>query len=123
MDAENNRNATQKLKILPYCWKPGQSGNPGGRPKSRLLTYQLERLLKQKDPKTGKRNAELVAAALIKELAKGRNVKELFDRLEGPVVASADEELSARTVSAVERVLDRLDGDGAPQPETATDLE
>lgn len=61
------------------------SRNPSGRPKKRLITDQLEKLLKQKDPKTGKPNAELVAAGLIKMLAQGKNAKELLDRIEGPV--------------------------------------
>ena len=61
------------------------SRNPSGRPKKRLITDQLEKLLKQKDPKTGKPNAELVAMGLIKMLAQGKNAKELLDRIEGPV--------------------------------------
>ena len=61
------------------------SRNPSGRPKKRLITDQLEKLLKQRDPKTGKPNAELVAAGLIKMLAQGKNVPELLNRIEGPV--------------------------------------
>ena len=46
------------------------SRNPSGRPKKALITDQLVKLLKQRDPKTGKPNAELV---------------ELLNRIEGPV--------------------------------------
>lgn len=82
MDGENTGKNTGSLRPP---WRKGQSGNPGGRPKKRLITDQLEKLLKQRDPKTGKPNAELVAAGLIKMLAQGKNAKELLDRIEGPV--------------------------------------
>lgn len=75
----------RQLANLRPATRGEPSRNPTGRPKKRLLTDQLEKLLKQKDPKTGKPNAELVAAGLVKLLAHGKNVKELFDRIEGPV--------------------------------------
>lgn len=75
----------RQLANLRPATRGEPSRNPTGRPKKRLITDQLEKLLKQKDPKTGKPNAELVAAGLVKLLAHGKNVKELFDRIEGPV--------------------------------------
>jgi len=69
---------------------PGHSGNPTGRPKKRLITDRIERLLKQREPKTGKLYADLVAEGLIKEFSKGRNAKELLDRIEGPVVQAIE---------------------------------
>jgi len=88
------------------------SRNPSGRPKKRLITDQLEKLLKQRDPKTGKPNAELVAAGLIKLLAQGKNVPEILNRIEGPVRA-AEDDIAANSLNAVSKLLDRLDADGA----------
>jgi hypothetical protein len=88
------------------------SRNPSGRPKKRLITDQLEKLLKQRDPKTGKANAELVAAGLIKMLAQGKNVPEILNRIEGPVRA-AEDDIAANSLNAVSKLLDRLDADGA----------
>lgn len=83
--AANSAETAKAPQLVPYRFKPGQSGNPSGRPKKRLITDQLEKLLKQKDPKTGKPNAELVAMGLVKLLSQGKNVPELLNRLEGPV--------------------------------------
>jgi hypothetical protein len=88
------------------------SRNPSGRPKKALITDQLVKLLKQKDPKTGKPNAELVAAGLIKMLAQGKNVPEILNRIEGPVRA-AEDDIAASSLNAVTKLLDRLDADGA----------
>lgn len=82
-DVENNEIATGGCTGKGF--RPGQSGNPGGRPKNQLITKQLVRLLKQRNPKTGKPYAEAVALGLMNQLAKGKNVKEILDRLEGPV--------------------------------------
>jgi len=34
----------QALRILPYAWKPGQSGNPAGRPSHQTMTNEIKRL-------------------------------------------------------------------------------
>lgn len=47
-------------------WKPGESGNPGGRPKTKPLTEELARLLEQKAPNgKGETWAVVVAQALL----------------------------------------------------------
>lgn len=111
-DAANSAETAKAPQLVPHRFKPGQSGNPSGRPKKRLITDQLEKLLKQKDPKTGKPNAELVAAGLIKLLAQGKNVPEILNRIEGPVRA-AEDDIAANSLNAVSKLLDRLDADGA----------
>lgn len=73
-------------------WKPGESGNPGGRPKGRSLTARLRELLDRgeingKPIKDGQQVADLVAKALIKAAVRG-NVKALqyiFDRVDGKI--------------------------------------
>ena len=36
-------------KTRPFRWKPGQSGNPGGRPKSQYISEALRRALQEGD--------------------------------------------------------------------------
>ncbi|MGB8888853.1 MAG: DUF5681 domain-containing protein [Candidatus Korobacteraceae bacterium] len=72
-------------------WPKGVSGNAGGRPKTKLLTDELERLLGEKAPKgKGQTWAAVIAEALLKRASKGdvRAITELGNRVEGrPVQA------------------------------------
>ena len=84
-----NPNITEVSKSTQ--WVKGQSGNPAGRtPNTKFISEYLRELLDKQD-KSGKTNAEMVALALI-ELAKDPNrrgfppiIKELLDRVEGKV--------------------------------------
>ena len=60
-------------------WPKGVSGNPGGRPKKKPLTSELERLLEQEAPK---RKVDLEAAeGLAEAIAKARKrVGEMSDK-------------------------------------------
>lgn len=51
--------------MIPYQFKPGQSGNPGGRP--RELSNMLEQVLAMKKPggKQGRTYAQLFIEALV----------------------------------------------------------
>ena len=67
-------------------WQPGQSGNPGGWPKSKPLTDELKCLLSQEAPNAkGRTGASLIAEALLKKARKGdvRAIAELANRIEG----------------------------------------
>ena len=72
-------------------WKPGESGNPAGRPKNKVYITEILRKLLEQDAGDGKTNAELIAEAMVKLAsspdARGHvpTVKELLDRLEGKV--------------------------------------
>lgn len=75
----------------PHRWKPGESGNPNGRPAKELCITSLVREILERDAGDGKTNAQLVAEAIV-QLAKTPNarghvptVKELLDRIEGKV--------------------------------------
>jgi len=103
---QNTQENTRKPSLTPVMeagkWQPGQSGNPGGRPKKRPVTSALERLLDDS-------KAEGIARALI-ALASGKHAvaaaREIMDRLEGkvslPIEAKlnvenmTDEEMTAR---------------------------
>jgi Family of unknown function (DUF5681) len=68
-------------------FKKGQSGNPGGRPKSRLLSEAYKRLLETEvgKGKNAKTVAELIAEKMGKEARAGKvnAASELADRVEG----------------------------------------
>jgi len=85
-------NTPKKKRPLPAelvarMWKPGQSGNPGGRPKR--LTTRLERQLLAKVPNDPqKRTYEELFIEAITKRAIGKSdvlAKEIFDRVEGKV--------------------------------------
>jgi hypothetical protein len=64
-------------------WKPGQSGNPGGRPKKRPVSEELASLLGENDGAASK----ALAKVLLREALKGdiAFVRELLNRIEGKV--------------------------------------
>ena len=67
-------------------WPKGVSGNPGGRPKTKPLTEELERLLEQEAPNgKGETWGARIAKALVVKASKGdvRAISELANRLEG----------------------------------------
>lgn len=67
-------------------WKPGQSGNPGGRPRRKPVTDRLRDILESTD-KNGKTVADRIVEA-IRDAAIGgdvRFVELILDRIEGKV--------------------------------------
>jgi len=71
----------------PTRWKPGQSGNPGGRPKSAPLSQAARELLNSPVPNDseGRTYAQLVVWKLAKQALRGdvAAARELGDRAEG----------------------------------------
>lgn len=67
-------------------FKPGQSGNPGGR-KKEWLTQILREYMSITDPRAKQSRAEKVAVALYREAVKGdvQAIKYIFDRIDGKV--------------------------------------
>lgn len=68
-------------------FKPGQSGNPGGRPRTAPLSRAYRELLAQPvpDDPEGRTYAEVIAQVLARKALKGdiRAAQELADRAEG----------------------------------------
>jgi hypothetical protein len=104
--------STENLKP----WQPGQSGNPGGRPRTKLITAELERMLEQEAPAAnGKTWAAVIAEALLKKARKGdvRAIAELANRIEGKARQTVDLELDVctgladRLAAARKRVAER----------------
>jgi hypothetical protein len=53
-------------------WPKGVSGNPGGHPKKKLITDELERLLQEQAPDaSGKTWAAVIAESLLRQAVKG----------------------------------------------------
>lgn len=83
-----------------FQWLPGQSGNPGGRPKGRTLMAVLRELLDQGELSghacgEGKLVIDLVGEAYLWECIRRGNatlLKELLDRLDGPVTTKMEHE-------------------------------
>lgn len=76
-NSEKNRGNVENLK--PF--KPGQSGNPGGRPKKKLIDEVLAELLGAKNSADAKR----IAKALIRNAASGdsKAAKLIAERTQG----------------------------------------
>jgi hypothetical protein len=88
---ENKGKEKQKIHPSFYAnmWKPGQSGNPSGRPKSKPLTDELRRQLAMKIPgdRKGRTYYQLMIERGIDRATMKSDVlwKEVFDRIEGAV--------------------------------------
>jgi hypothetical protein len=85
-----NRRRTGRSSPIPngeaHRFKPGQSGNPGGRPKTGALTRAFRDILERRVPdKSGRTYAEAIAERLVDIALKGYMpaVRELGDRAEG----------------------------------------
>jgi hypothetical protein len=101
-DQVNNLRADN---LRPHQYKPGQSGNPSGRPKGSSLTARLRKLLEQDDGKL----AETLAKVAVREAAKGKyqHLKEVWDRVDGTLVTKIqiDAELE-HMLTVAEQVLE-----------------
>jgi hypothetical protein len=84
-EPENRKtNRTLPAAAEPYKFKPGVSGNPGGRPKKTPLTDLFSEMLDQ--PET----IEMVRKSVVEMIKSGRMVsqlmlKEMAERVEGKV--------------------------------------
>lgn len=82
-------------------WKPGQSGNPNGRPKKKPITELYEKILN--DPK----NMAVVEEAIIKALSRGQmamvlQIREMTDRIEGKITQPIEAEISVSLADAIQ---------------------
>jgi hypothetical protein len=88
-------------------WPKGVSGNPGGRPKQKLISAELERLLQQQAPsESGKTWATVIAESLVRQAAKGdvRAISELANRIEGKPLQAVD--LDVNSPSEIDTMTD-----------------
>lgn len=73
-------------------FKPGQSGNPGGRPKTRVMSEMLCSIGNEVEPKSGKTFFQLAAEELVRSAYNGDvgAFKEIADRVEGRTTQSVE---------------------------------
>ena len=81
------RNSTITPEMQAAQWKPGQSGNPSGRPHKTPFTAALLRIVEKKianDPE-GRVLLDGIAQQLVAKASKGdlASIRELADRIEG----------------------------------------
>lgn len=96
-----NRRGKRQLHpaMIPCQFKPGQSGNPGGRPRRKPLTDMLIMFLEQIDPKDKQKRQ--FAQKLIREWydrAMARSdllMMEILNRVDGKLAPETDQERKA----------------------------
>lgn len=94
----------------PHAFKPGQSGNPAGRPKERTVSEVLRAMMNEAHTDTAT-FAEAIADVLVKRCLLGdiKAIKETLDRTEGKVkqtIALQTEKEIAET--AVAQLMERV---------------
>ena len=81
-------------------WKPGQSGNPNGRPQKKPVTEMYERIFS--NPK----NIAAFEKSIVRALSKGQmamvlQLKEMTDRVEGKVTQPIEADISVNLADAI----------------------
>lgn len=81
-------------------WKPGESGNPNGRPRKKPITELYERILS--DPE----NLAQIERAVTKALSKGQmamvlQLREMTDRIEGKVMQPIEADITVNLADAI----------------------
>jgi hypothetical protein len=88
-------------------WQPGQSGNPGGRPKRKRITEAYKRLGKMSPAEFGAYEPRTMFESMARDmiLANGKNLvpakREITNRLEGSVETSEGTSISGSNVVIV----------------------
>ena len=106
-------------KRTQTSFKPGRSGNPGGRPKAEVcLTVLLRAALAEKDTDGKRSKARAVIDALVEQACEGRTaaIQQIFDRIDGllqPILAEPDLDLDA-VIRAMKAKYDDVRPGGSP---------
>lgn len=85
---ENTPEKGRADHLKEYQFQPGQSGNPGGRPKGSVgIWARIRKEMLREVHADGTTLADLIAKAVVREAARGKFqfIKELIDRDEGPI--------------------------------------
>ena len=114
MNAGTPENRRKTGRVVPggeaTQFRPGQSGNPGGRPKTAPLSHACRDLLSRNIPNDpqGRTYAEAIAEALVEKAVAGdiRAAQELADRAEGRARQSIEIEHTL-----LRQAFDRMNGE------------
>jgi hypothetical protein len=104
---------SEDKKVIGRPFKPGQSGNPSGRPKSRPFKEAIDAAIKKAGGgDDGKDFLEVIARALLEKAASGDvpAIKEFGDRYDGKVAQGV--EMSGSIAISHEDALNELDEPG-----------
>jgi len=99
--AQNSGKSAGRVENLkPHNWKPGQSGNPGGRPKKKPLTELYESILA--DPK----NIAVIQKVVLATLRKGNMamvllLREMAERVEGKVTLPIEADVTMNLADVI----------------------
>lgn len=99
---ENTPAYTPKLtpEMEARKWKPGESGNPGGRPKKKPITEMYEAMLN--DPEL----IDVARDAIRKAISKGQmamvlQLKEMAERVEGKITQPIEADVTVNLADAI----------------------
>ena len=98
--SENSEQNTDPRLANLKPWQPGQSGNPGGRPKRKPITELYEQILA--DPEA----VEELRSAIRKAIKTGQmamvlQLREMTDRVEGKVTQPIQADLTVNLADAI----------------------
>ncbi len=112
--------ARRLANLKPF--QPGQSGNPSGRPKSKVLSDAYRRELEKVDltDERGRTFAEILAERAVAKAASGdvAALREIADRTEGKAKQTITLTLDKR--EQIERAVDRLMSDAGADGQPIT---
>src|SRR5882762_1947536 len=98
---------SQYRGLRPF--KPGQSGNPGGRPKRKFATKVYAELFRDKEFREQFKQSVRKIVTAGKGMAPVLMTREMSERLEGPVTQSLEISGEVTLIEAVRRVRQRKD--------------
>lgn len=93
--------------LKPFQWKPGQSGNLSGRPKSKPIREAIERVLEE-EPKLLRKIALNAAKQAAKNLGYFREVRDMFDGKPVQAISGPDGDPIPLTVEGIDQALLKL---------------
>ncbi len=109
MSAQNSALAPRErmlAAIKPHEWQPGVSGNPGGRPKRKPFLEAIEKWITE--------NPDDVPGAIKAAFAQSKkgsiaHLRELMDRVDGPVTQKVEHSGSVELVHEIEEARKRAE--------------
>ena len=109
MSPENSERQIDHLNRFQKRFEPGQSGNPGGRPRQRSLSKAAREKLDQINPVTGLTYAQEIVDALVKEGKRGNvwAAKELREWTEGKVPLAIQAEVN-HNENGIQQIKEKL---------------